>query len=419
MNLRLGYLVPEFPGQTHVMMWREVRALRRMGEDVFLLSTRKPRPMTCHHDFVPTAIAQTRYLFPPVVSSWVAWTAAGCPGLRQARAYLGGLEPLEFKGRMRLYGLLASAVDLARWARLERIDHIHGHSCADAAHVLALARRMGGPPYSLTLHGDLKVYGTDHGSKMEGAAFVCVVGNHLRRQVLDQTNVSGNRVFVTCMGVETSALTALGRDRSYTPGSLHLVTVARLNAAKGHVHALAAIHRGLQAGLDLHYTIAGEGPHRDALLSVIDELGLGSHVTLTGALPEAEVFQLLSKADAFVLPSVGFGEAWPVSVMEAMGAGLPVIASMIGATPEMITPGGDGFLIPQRDERALLENIVLLARDVDTRRRIGEAARRTAERRFDVRETAGALRDAARASLEGGQGGHRNLRGFVTSDRVL
>jgi len=208
------------------------------------------------------------------------------------------------------------------------------------------------------------------------------------------------------MGVETSTLAALGRKRSYAPGALHLVTVARLHRAKGHVHALAAIRRGLQAGLDLHYTIAGEGPHKEALLSVIGELNLGRHVTLTGTIPETEVFQLLSKADAFVLPSIGVGEAWPVSVMEAMGAGLPVIASIIGATPEMITPGEDGFLVPQGDEEALLKNVTLLASDVDTRRRIGEAARGTANRRFDVRATAGALRDAIHASLASGRAGH-------------
>jgi glycosyltransferase involved in cell wall biosynthesis len=262
---------------------------------------------------------------------------------------------------------------------------------------------MGGPPYSLTLHGDLEVYGTDHGSKMAGAAFVSVVGSHLRRQVLERTNIPANRVFETCMGVETSTLTTLGRDRSDTPGALHLVTVARLNPAKGHVHAIAAVRRGIEAGLDLRYTIAGEGPHEDALRSVISELDLGSRVTLSGTLPETEVFQLLSKADAFVLPSIGFGEAWPVSVMEAMGAGLPVVASVIGATPEMITPGENGFLVPQRDESALFENIALLARDVGARRRIGEAARRTAERRFDVNATAGALRKTIRASLRPGQ----------------
>jgi glycosyltransferase involved in cell wall biosynthesis len=201
------------------------------------------------------------------------------------------------------------------------------------------------------------------------------------------------------MGVETSPLAALGKDRRYASGSLHLATVARLNPSKGHVYALRAIHQGVQDGLDLRYVIAGEGANREDLLSEIHELGLESRVTLTGTLPEAEVFQLLSKADAFVLPSVGFGEAWPVSVMEAMGAGLPVIASTIGATQEMITPGEDGFLVPQRDEQKLFECIALLANDTETRRRVGEAARRTALLRFDVKTTAGCLRDAIRDSL--------------------
>src|SRR5262249_47399158 len=173
--------------------------------------------------------------------------------------------------------------------------------------------------------------------------------------------------------------------------------------AKGHVHALAAVHRaGRQRGIDLRYTIAGEGPYRDVLVARIAELGLEKSVTLTGTLAETEVYQLLSKADAFVLPITGPGEAWPVSVMEAMGAGLPVIASSIGATPEMITPGEDGFLVPQGDEEGLQKAITLLAHDVDTRRRIGEGARRTALRRFDVLTTAGALRDTIRATLAAG-----------------
>jgi colanic acid/amylovoran biosynthesis glycosyltransferase len=87
--------------------------------------------------------------------------------------------------------------------------------------------------------------------------------------------------------------------------------------------------------------------------------------------------------------------------MEAMSAGLPVIASVIGATPQMITSGRDGFLVPQRDEKALFENIMLLANNVDMRRRVGEAARHTAYGRFNVAVTASALRDAIRMSLEG------------------
>jgi glycosyltransferase involved in cell wall biosynthesis len=238
---------------------------------------------------------------------------------------------------------------------------------------------------------------------MEGATFVCAVGNHLRQQLIEHAGISDDRVVVTYMGVETSELAALGSQRSYKAGRLHLITVARLNPAKGLTHSLAAVRRGLQEGLDLHYTIAGEGDYRDTLVSRIEELGLCNHVTLPGTLSESEVYQLLSKADAFVLPSVGHGEAWPVSVMEAMGSGLPVIASVIGATPEMITTREDGFLVPQRDEHALLQAITHLANDIDLRRCVGEAARRTARRRFDVSVSAGTLRDAVRTSLNIGQ----------------
>src|SRR5260370_2519142 len=128
----------------------------------------------------------------------------------------------------------------------------------------------------------------------------------------------------------------------------------------------------------MRYTMAGEGSFRDGIVSRIRELGLDGNISLTGTLAENEVFESLSQADAFVLPSIGLGEAWPVSVMEAMGAGLPVIASIIGATPQMITSAVDGFLVPQKDEEALLQRITLLARDIETRQKIGQAARLTA-----------------------------------------
>ena len=393
MSLRLGYLVPEFPGQTHAFFWREICALRGMGQSVFLLSTRRPS-LTCRHEFATAAISETHYLFPPSIADLLAWMMSGARGLGRARTYFNKLKPTALRDHLHYPVLFGCAVDLVRWARRNQIDHVHVQSCADAAHVVALARRMGGPPYSLTLHGDLSVYGSDHRSKMAEASFVRIVGTHLRSQVLDQAGVTSDRIFVSCMGIINEQLKTLGQHRTYRPGVLHLVTVARLHPAKGHVHTLVAVRRARQAGADIHLTIAGDGPHRQALISHIREHDLDNFVTLTGTLSENEVYQLLSTADAFVLSSTGLGEAWPVSVMEAMGAGLPVIASTIGATPEMIVSEQDGFLVPQQDEEALFEKIMFLARDVEARRRIGDAARRTASQRFDVALTARVLRDA-------------------------
>jgi colanic acid/amylovoran biosynthesis glycosyltransferase len=353
--------------------------------------------LACRHEFALSAMKETHYLFPPSVANLVTWATSGCRGLPRALGYLGELESSGIVNRVRQYGLLAAAIDLVQWASETRIGHVHGHSCANSAHVLALAHRLGGPSYSLTLHGDLDVYEGDHRSKMKDAAFICAVGSHLVRQIQEKANITN--VIVTSMGVKTVELAKLGKDRSYIAGQLHVVTVARLHPAKGHLQALGAVNRAHRSGLKIHYTIAGEGPHNDTIVSKIRGLGLENQVTLSGSLSENEVYQLLSKADAFLLPSTGLGEAWPVSVMEAMGAGLPVIASVIGATSEMITTGENGFLVPQRDEEALFSKIMLLGADLEIRRRIGTAARCTASQRFDVSMTANVLRGAVQRAL--------------------
>ncbi|MBT1515632.1 glycosyltransferase [Bradyrhizobium sp. SRL28] len=391
--MRLGYLVPEFPSQTHIFFWREVQALRRLGDEVFILSTRKPPSDACKHDFAKEAVAATHYLFPPGVVGLTGWLLGGLTGAGQAFAYLRQLDaPLQ--DRLRQLAYLVCAIDLVQWARKNRIDHIHGHSCADSAHILALSKRMGGPSFSLTLHGDLDVYGRDHRAKFAEAAFVSAVGKHLCDQIIERTGLPECKVLPTFMGIETSRLAALGLERASQAGALRLVTIARLHPNKGHFHALAAVRRARDEGLNITYTIAGEGMFREAIVTKIGELGLRDSVKLTGTVSENEVFQLLSDADAFLLTSVGKGEAWPVSVMEAMGAGLPVISSIIGATPEMIRPGVDGFLVPQRDEDAIFEKIMILARNVQERQQIGAAARMTSQNRFDVSASAGVLRES-------------------------
>src|SRR5258708_27926214 len=91
---------------------------------------------------------------------------------------------------------------------------------------------------------------------MKDAGFVCAVGSHLVCQIKEKTNVAD--VIVTCMGVKISELAKLGQDRSYVSGQLRVATVARLHPAKGHLHAITAVHRAHQSGLKIHYTIAGD-----------------------------------------------------------------------------------------------------------------------------------------------------------------
>ena len=153
MPLRLGYLIPQFPGQTHIFFWRELEALQARGVQPVLLSTRPPPPGLISHEWSAEATARTTYL-----------------GRMDPLAALGGLvrlppgdllsaprgEPRAFLRDMAMS--IPAARRLVDHARREGIDHVHAHSCGRAALIAALAFRMGGPRYSLTLHGPLEDY---------------------------------------------------------------------------------------------------------------------------------------------------------------------------------------------------------------------------------------------------------------------
>lgn len=388
--MRIAYVVPEFPSQTHAFFWREVSALREDGHVVDLVSTSRPAPDACRHEFADQARTETTYLVPPRVADVLR-----CVGTTDPRRwwrvlrYVVRCRPRSPSELVALVGVAVCAGALLTQGRRRSWDHIHIHSCADAAHLGAMSRMLGGPTYSLTLHGDLAVYGRNHSLKMAGASFVSAVTRPLQQQVMAETGLPASRVPVICMGVDSARFSAAGAVRTERhAGALRLLTIARLNFAKGHVFALRAMRVAMDRGLDLHYTIAGSGDHHDAIEAEVDALGLRPHVELVGTLSEGEVLDLLSRTDVFVLPSFGEGEAAPVAVMEAMACEVPVIASVIGGTPDMISSRRDGLLVPQQDVEAIAEAMVELATSPELRATIGRNARLTALADFDYQSNA-------------------------------
>jgi glycosyltransferase involved in cell wall biosynthesis len=289
------------------------------------------------------------------------------------------------------------AADLARHSIKNGVDHIHVHSCADAAHVVAMAKFLGGAPYSLHLHGDLPVYGVDHRQKMSGASFVAAAARPMQRQVIDEAGVPESRTYTLWMGVDTSrfSVPAMPRRRQ---GALHMVSVGRMHLCKGHRYTLQAMRRLIDMGADIRYTIAGSGPHEAEIAASVADGRFGDRVRLVGSLGEAEVLELLKTADAFVLSSTGIGEASPVAVMEAMAAGVPAVCSVIGGTPEMISDGVDGMLVAQEDVDGLASAIRRLHDDEAFRQRLGTAARQRAVEQFDSKATARKLLTAIEQS---------------------
>lgn len=375
--MALGYVVPEFPSQTHAFFWREIGAIEDAGTPVRLYSTRRPPAGSCPHAFAEQAAARTTYLFPPRIGAVLRLLAHP---VRTARAvgYLAGLSQTSIAGRLRLLALLPSAADLVQDARRHDVRHLHIHSCANAAHLGALAAILGDLTYSLTLHGDLPVYGVDHAAKMARASFVAAVTRPLSQQIAEVSPATPNPVI--WMGVDCARFTPSHR----APGQdFTVATVARLNHMKGHRFFLQAMAQLRQQGISIAYRIAGEGPERDAILAEIDRLGLQDQVQMMGSLDESRVLDLLRSVDALALSSIGQGEAAPVTVMEAMACGLPVICSRIGGTGDMIRDGVDGFLVPQGDVAAIVDRLRRLQSDPEFAGAMGQAARQSALGSFD------------------------------------
>lgn len=384
--MKIGYLVPAFPGQTHAFFWREAAAMEEAGAEIRFLSTRRPLLEACPHEFREEAMARTRYLFPPSADAVAALVTRPAKFTR-GFFYVARLSQTPIAARTRLFALLPVAMGLLNICRNEGIGHLHIHSCADAAHLGALVRLMGGPSYSLTLHGDLPVYGTDHGAKMAGAAFVSAV----TRQLADQIGKIAPNLHrpVIPMGVDCDFFRPPDPPRARQPGDrLEIVTVARLNLTKGHSFTLEAIAALVVEGIDIHYRIIGSGPEEKAIRAKVQRLGLDDRVEFTGALGQVAVRAALDRAHVLTLTSFGQGEAAPVTVMEAMACGLPVVVTKIGGTPDMIEDGVNGYLTTQRDVGEIVTSIRRLAEDPTHADIIGAAARVRAKEAFDFRVNA-------------------------------
>lgn len=158
-------------------------------------------------------------------------------------------------------------------------------------------------------------------------------------------------------------------------------TVANLRPEKGHTHLLAAAEIVRQAVPDVRFVLVGEGPGEPAIAAEIRSRGLGGAVTMAGGRSDAAA--LCRAFDVFCLPSLS--EGLPLAALEAMAAGVPVVATDAGGLPDLIEDGRNGLIVRRGDPVALAAAITRLLRDTALRTRLGDAGRERALS-FDIRQ---------------------------------
>lgn len=161
-------------------------------------------------------------------------------------------------------------------------------------------------------------------------------------------------------------------------------TAGRLTTIKGHYYLIEAMPAILREIKTCTLLIAGDGPLQNNLTILIQKLNLSAHVKLIGYINDMD--QFLSMIDIFALPSLS--EGLPVSLLEALALGKPVLASAVGGIPEVITHYNEGVLIPPADTLSISKAIITIFQDKVKRTRIAALGKKLVEDKFSSKAMA-------------------------------
>ena len=264
-----------------------------------------------------------------------------------------------------------------------RVSLLHVHVASRASFwrksLLLLPVHLTGRPYILHLHGaEFRVFFEHESSWLtrqvvryvfESAAGVVVLSESWKKWAQGSFPLARVRVIYN----PAPNVSAMGKERDANS----LVFLGRLGARKGVNDLIDAMVRVTQELDQARLLLGGDGD-LDAIEFRARSVGVESAVATLGWVAGANKQSLLETSTVFVLPS--YNEGLPMSLLEAMGNGMPVVTTPVGGIPEAVTDGLEGFLVEPGDTGALADRLIRLLRDADLREAMGAAgARKVAE----------------------------------------
>jgi glycosyltransferase involved in cell wall biosynthesis len=389
--VKVAYVIGTYPRASDTFIQREVAGVRACGVDVATYSVRRPGSEHLVGEEQRAEHEATTYLLPARPAS-----------VARAQTRMARRDPHAWAGALRLvrqlrppgvrslvwHGFyLAEAALLAERLLDDGVDQVHNHYGDHTATVALLAARLAGLPFSMTVHGSRIFFEAVDAAldvKVAEAEFVACISDFTRSQVMVFAPEScWPKLHVVHCGVQPARFEL---PRAADPSRFRVVAVGRLAPEKGVSNLLRATAAAHVAGLDL--VLAGDGPDRAELEALARELGVDA--TFTGSMNQSEVRELLRDTDVLVSP--GLAEGLPTSIIEALAARVPVVASRLAGIPELVEDGVSGRLVSAGNVEALAAALVELhALGPEGRRAWGDAGRAAVERDFDVDREAARL----------------------------
>ena len=390
--MRIAYVVSRFPDPSETFVLRELNAVEgRGGAELELFILFPPKDPFVHAE-AERWVGRAHRVSPRAAAAGTLWWLGHRP-VRLTRALASVLAGHWRKPGRAGRALLACTAAAAHARSMRRcgIQHVHAHFATYPALAAWLAGRLLDVPYSFTAHAHDIYIDQLHLATLVREAKAIAVISEFNRALLER-HAAGTETTVRLVrcGVIPSAYTYRPRILP-REGPVRAICVATLNEHKGHAVLLDALATGGPELERVQLDLVGSGPLEGALRARVARLGL-DRVRFHGTCSEEEVAKLLDEADLFVLASVvapsGQMDGIPVALMEALAAGVPVIASRLSGIPELIQDGETGLLARAGDARDLARAFRRLLGDPEAAIARAQAGRRLIEEEFDIERSA-------------------------------
>jgi len=392
--MKIAFIVGGFPTLSETFILNQITGLLDMGYDVEIFAQFNPQERKVHADIEKYQLMRRVHYFNIPHNKIKRILKAIFLIIKNFYK-----DPLKILKSLNVFRYGKTALSLRLLYALipfldKKFDIIHCHFGPNGI-IGAYLKEIGiSGKLITTFHGyDMSTFIVNNGNNVYEKLFLngnlfLPISDYWKRKLI-RLGCDEKKIIVHRMGIDLKKFKF--SERIKQPGEpIKILTIGRLVEKKGHEYAIRAIAKVVKKYRNIEYLIAGDGPLRNKLEGLVQELGIEKHVKFLGAIEQNEVLKLYQQAHIFVLPSItasnGDQEGIPVVLMEAQATGLPVISTYHTGIPEVIVEGKSGFLVPEKDVDALAERLEYLIEHPEIWPEMGRYGRKFVEEKYDIKK---------------------------------
>jgi colanic acid/amylovoran biosynthesis glycosyltransferase len=397
--MRIAFLFDQFPTLSETFILNQITGLIDRGHEVDIYCDRSGNLTQIHPEIQQYQLLTHTYYTPvPNNKIWRIIKAVWLFGHNFFKAPQIMLQTVNlFKYNRANYGEPASFLKplylIIPWLKQSPYDIIFCHFGRNGlkANLLQDLGIINQAKIVVVFHGyDISLYLAVHGQNIYQNLFnqvdlVQPISQHWQRKLID-LGCPETKILVHHMGIDCNKFQYLAKQPSNS--QIRLVSIARLVAKKGLQYSIQAVAQLIPRYPNLEYQIIGDGVLKEDLEQLIKQLNVAKNVKLLGWRQQPEVAAIIAQADIVLAPSITSEdsdcEGIPVSLMESMARGLPVISTYHSGIPELVEDGVSGYLLPERDITNLANKIEHLIINPELRQKMGKAGRQKVETDYNI-----------------------------------